>query len=477
MRPPSALGIPGIYLPPVQPLPGGNQYGGFPVNPFPQPPPKAPVLAQGIIAPVTGKVPASSQVSMGVVNPVFAKTNTVADKPAKQYVFPSSLDYYDTSRTLVKPQDLPGKGVNQPGPVNQPGTNYGDTNKGADILIAQPVSQTSDPAYPVSTPSTAPVLGSFLGPLAGANYTNTTSGADILQRISTAPAPAPSSGGGTPMIGVGGVHPVSDISKKENIVPLEPVWSHGIDRSARKNPLVGSPTSVAESKDPVFMAGLKLGQSLAGSNQQASSLAGSNQQASFEGAPNPMMGQGLPQQAQTTVNIPFGQVTPNDLRDQTNQGFVSSPVEAKKDIRPVDMMIAPQDYQDAWKGTSMEQSAAPPQQFPVYSMSSPPIIPGKPAVDLRPAQGYSYEYKEPNAPGAKPGRQYGPMAQDLEKTPAGASVVEMDPNTGMKRVDTNRLTMVNTAAISEQQRKMDALLALLDWANEKAGKDTGPRAK
>jgi hypothetical protein len=79
------------------------------------------------------------------------------------------------------------------------------------------------------------------------------------------------------------------------------------------------------------------------------------------------------------------------------------------------------------------------------------------AVDLRPAQGYSYDYKDPSAPGAAPGRQVGPMAQDIERTAAAATVHDT-PNG--KQVDTGRLSMVNTAAISELQRKLERLEAL-----------------
>lgn len=79
-----------------------------------------------------------------------------------------------------------------------------------------------------------------------------------------------------------------------------------------------------------------------------------------------------------------------------------------------------------------------------------------PAIDLRPARGYSYEYKDPNMPGAAPGTHIGPMAQDLENTAAANTV--FDTPTG-KQVDTPRLTMTNTAAISELQRKLEALQA------------------
>lgn len=77
-----------------------------------------------------------------------------------------------------------------------------------------------------------------------------------------------------------------------------------------------------------------------------------------------------------------------------------------------------------------------------------------PAVDLRPARGYSYEYKNPNTPGAAPGRQIGPMAQDVENTAAAATV--HDTSHG-KQIDTGRLALVNTAALSEQQTKVKRL--------------------
>lgn len=67
--------------------------------------------------------------------------------------------------------------------------------------------------------------------------------------------------------------------------------------------------------------------------------------------------------------------------------------------------------------------------------------------------GYSYDYKDPDAMGAAPGRQFGVMAQDLEKTPAGRSTVREQPD-GTKMVDTSRLTMVNTAALNALERKV-----------------------
>lgn len=73
------------------------------------------------------------------------------------------------------------------------------------------------------------------------------------------------------------------------------------------------------------------------------------------------------------------------------------------------------------------------------------------APNLRPAQGYEYSYKDPQRHGE--GRFVGPMAQDLEQLPG---VVQETPGGG-KAIDTSRLSLVNTAAVSEQQRRLDEL--------------------
>lgn len=77
------------------------------------------------------------------------------------------------------------------------------------------------------------------------------------------------------------------------------------------------------------------------------------------------------------------------------------------------------------------------------------------------APGSFYEYQDPSAPGASPGQHYGPMAQDLAKTPAGASAVIQQPD-GKLGVDTGRLALVNTGALSAQQKELDSMRAQLD---------------
>lgn len=74
------------------------------------------------------------------------------------------------------------------------------------------------------------------------------------------------------------------------------------------------------------------------------------------------------------------------------------------------------------------------------------------------APAYSYQYKNPAALGAAPGTKYGPMAQDLEKTPAGASVVGTDKS-GKKFVDPGRLSLLTASEVSKQRKELDALNA------------------
>jgi hypothetical protein len=66
----------------------------------------------------------------------------------------------------------------------------------------------------------------------------------------------------------------------------------------------------------------------------------------------------------------------------------------------------------------------------------------------------SFEYQSGYGP---PGRREGVMAQDLERSEMGRSLVSRDPETGMRRVDTPQLTMANTAEISLLREEIEAL--------------------
>lgn len=71
----------------------------------------------------------------------------------------------------------------------------------------------------------------------------------------------------------------------------------------------------------------------------------------------------------------------------------------------------------------------------------------------------AFKYKDgiEGTPGAPPGRHVGVLAQDLEKTPEGETVVTEDPQTGMKQVDTAQLSLLLTAKLAEMDKKLDAL--------------------
>lgn len=74
------------------------------------------------------------------------------------------------------------------------------------------------------------------------------------------------------------------------------------------------------------------------------------------------------------------------------------------------------------------------------------------------APGYSYVYKDPARHGY--GQKFGPMAQDLLKTPAGASTVEKAPD-GTLAVNTGRLALVEHAAMHSDRKENAAKFAAL----------------
>lgn len=72
---------------------------------------------------------------------------------------------------------------------------------------------------------------------------------------------------------------------------------------------------------------------------------------------------------------------------------------------------------------------------------------------FRAAPSYSYDYKQGMGP---PGRMYGPMAQDLERTPAGRSAVVKDRN-GMRAIDGGRLSLLNASATTNLDDRISRL--------------------
>jgi hypothetical protein len=66
----------------------------------------------------------------------------------------------------------------------------------------------------------------------------------------------------------------------------------------------------------------------------------------------------------------------------------------------------------------------------------------------------SYDYKEPDKPGRKPGRQYGFMAQDALKSDLGKTLVMQDEE-GTLRVDTQKVAFAALAAAAHLAKKME----------------------
>lgn len=70
-------------------------------------------------------------------------------------------------------------------------------------------------------------------------------------------------------------------------------------------------------------------------------------------------------------------------------------------------------------------------------------------------KGKLYRYKTPNAPGQRAGENYGPMAQDLQKSKIGRTVV-VEGADGLY-VDTGRLALADHAALAELARDVERL--------------------
>jgi hypothetical protein len=86
--------------------------------------------------------------------------------------------------------------------------------------------------------------------------------------------------------------------------------------------------------------------------------------------------------------------------------------------------------------------------------------PSSTAESFRGVSAKEFEYKDPDAPGAAPGKQEGPMAHELR--PLGVTQIGPD---GMERVDTDRLSLKNASAQGETSRELSALrerLAMLE---------------
>jgi len=129
----------------------------------------------------------------------------------------------------------------------------------------------------------------------------------------------------------------------------------------------------------------------------------------------------------------------NDGYGNPQGGYPGSDIRGKTAIAP-----AGGDISQAYRGIARANEAA--SRIRGTEVTSP----------FAPTSASSYFYKNPAAPGAEPGQHYGPMAHELEQTPAGASVVRTMPD-GRKGIDTGRLALLNASETGQLRREVDAL--------------------
>lgn len=76
---------------------------------------------------------------------------------------------------------------------------------------------------------------------------------------------------------------------------------------------------------------------------------------------------------------------------------------------------------------------------------------------LRDLKAYNFKYKDPEAPGAAPGKRTGIMVQDLERNALGRSLVRETP--GGKTIDVNQATGAALAALGELNKRVSKIEA------------------
>lgn len=196
---------------------------------------------------------------------------------------------------------------------------------------------------------------------------------------------------------------------------------------------------------------LAAGQQSAGQNYEAARLQGAGLGASNFNAAT--------QQSNTNLAMGLGAVQGGlSAYNQMNPpaapggggGQVTSDIRAKENIRPVSTA--------AQLSPRIQSEVDRVQYLRALGGGDPSLTSTAefaPTTDLRPAQGYEYSYRDPQRHGE--GRYVGPMAQNLEHLPG---VVEQSGD-GTKSINAPRLTLANTAAVSEQQRRIDDLEAQL----------------
>ena len=267
----------------------------------------------------------------------------------------------------------------------------------------------------------------------------------------------------------------SDTSIKTNVAPIDPSGSTqaGVSNAYQegRGAAAQQGASAAKAIDDKAAANDAAAQSMLMSgignlhsfgNYPGSQNAGSSMIGQYGHAPQPMYGSAQPWGSNLQMSDVHSKQHIETLRAENKA--------LRSQIQYPDAAPAP--TQDMLNQAAADQAAATPGQnlnYPEFApapsrsmlnQAAQAQIERSDATDaVEAAPGYSYDYIEPDKYGY--GRKFGPMAQDLASTPAGASTVVPMPN-GKLGVDTGRLALVNTAALHTHQQELKKLRSDID---------------
>ena len=171
------------------------------------------------------------------------------------------------------------------------------------------------------------------------------------------------------------------------------------------------------------------------------------------------------QQDHTNQEQPPAVAKSGDLRGRL-VGLNLDPMEAKSDENLKNSSRIKANWDCYWHSKSEKNNTESQEKAEDKTYSDKNLKNVNPDIDIlddySKIDAYAYKYNKKahdlygNQKGIDDELHVGPMAQDLEKTNSTKASVSEDPN-GYKEVDIRKLTLSNTAAISELVRKIEAL--------------------
>ena len=171
------------------------------------------------------------------------------------------------------------------------------------------------------------------------------------------------------------------------------------------------------------------------------------------------------QQDHTNQEQPPAVAKSGDLRGRL-VGLNLDPMEAKSDENLKNSSRIKANWDCYWNSKSEKNNTEYQEKAEDKASSDENLKNVNPDIDIlddySKIDAYAYKYNKKahdlygNQKGIDDELHVGPMAQDLEKTNSTKASVSEDPN-GYKEVDIRKLTLSNTAAISELVRKIEAL--------------------